>query len=140
MERELMQLFSKRASVSNITTDVEFNNLIDKLSIRLPDDYIEFLKLFNGYEGLLKDELYITLWSLDNLENYNEMYEVNEFAPEVFLIGSNGSGLAFGILKEDLSYIQIPFIGMFIEDAENLGENFTKFISTLLEKNQKARG
>lgn len=128
-----MELFSKGASESKITTDEEFDGLVSNLSTRLPDDYVEFLKLFNGYDGLLKDKVYIILWSLSNLESYNEMYEVNEFAPEAFLIGSNGSGLAFGILKKDLSYIQIPFIGMFIEDAENLGKDFSKFIFTLLE-------
>ena len=135
MDNKLRELIVVNTSVGDVIENSEFYSLIAELDIRLPDDYIEFLKEFNGCEGSLSDNSYIAFWSLNELKKNNEMYEVNEFAPELFLIRSDGGGSAYGFKRDDLTYIEVPFIGMSLEEAEYPGNSFEEFVYNLVNKN-----
>lgn len=134
MDSNIQELINRNTKIGNALDTGEFKNLISDLDISLPDDYVEFLAAFNGCEGSLTDTQYISLWSLDDLKKSNELYEVNEFAPELFLIGSDGGGMAFAFNRDDLSYVEVPFIGMSLEEAEYLGTNFSEFMNNLMQK------
>src|SRR5258708_39033406 len=66
-----------------------------KLSFQLPADYVQFLQQMNGGEGSLGDNSYVVLSRVEQLGGMNADCEVAEFAPELFLFGSNGAGEAF---------------------------------------------
>src|ERR1044072_7362040 len=62
--------------------------------LRLPDDYARFLQQTNGGEGFLGNA-YVILWRVEELIEMNKAYEVTEYAPGLFLFGSDGGGEAF---------------------------------------------
>jgi hypothetical protein len=66
-----------------------------RLSFTLPLDYVQFLHRMNGGEGFLGEHAYVALWRVEELRERNAGYEVAEFAPGLFLFGSNGGGEAF---------------------------------------------
>jgi hypothetical protein len=134
MKKDVVDLIRNNTETGSKITDVEFNRLLAELDIILPDDYMEFLNIFNGCEGVLTESIYLQLWSLNDLKCNNEMYEVMEFAPELLLIGTDGGDTAFAINREDLSFVEVPFIGMSLTDAAFLGNNFVEFIENLIEK------
>src|SRR5262249_40496637 len=97
----------------------------------LPEDYVEFINKFpSGCEGAIGNS-YGALWPAKELQKYNDDYGANEFAPELFLIGSDMGGEAYAIIKKDLTYVMVPFILMDIEDARLLGSSSEEFIETL---------
>lgn len=66
-----------------------------ELGVVLPDAYKRFLQHANGGEGPIGPASYAQLWSVGDLADNNDGYEVNQYAPGIVLFGSNGGGEAF---------------------------------------------
>ena len=58
----------------------------------------------------------------------NLAYDVNTYAPEFFLIGSNGGGESYAIEKDTGYIYEMPFIGMSKEEAIFINKTFKGFI------------
>ena len=114
------------------TTDI-IDKFEKKSDIKLPYSYKEFLQLSNGGEGFIGDNSYVILWSIEELIEINESYEVNDYAPGIFLFGSDGGGeaYAFDIRSEAMNIVQVPFIGMDIDLVQQIALTFDKFIENL---------
>mgnify|MGYP003626296418 CR=1 FL=1 len=117
-------------SNSGITTE----SLISlKLPKRLPTDYIEFLKKFNGGEGFVGEE-YLVLEKAEKLLERNKNYKIEEFDKNIFLIGGNGAGegVAIDFRNDKPRYILIPLI--FEYDAIlYLGKNIKELFEQIYE-------
>lgn len=89
------------------------DDLSTPLGIALPESHFEFLKKHNGGEGFVGDN-YIILWKAEELVDFNREYEVEKYAPGIFLFASNGGeeGYGFDTLDTAMPVVQIPFIGM----------------------------
>jgi hypothetical protein len=111
--------------------------LISELSLTLgiPDDYLEFLALHNGGEGFVGDN-YLVLWAAEDLVTYNREYEVDTYAPGVFLFGSDGGGEAYGYdtLSDPKSIVRLPFIGMDRSNIEVVANRFSDFLNVLVSR------
>lgn len=105
-----------------------------KFSFPLPLDYVEFLHRMNGGEGFLGEHAYVALWRVEKLSERNAGYEVTEFAPGLFLFGSNGGGeaFAFDIRTGQFRIVAVPFLGMDeLADAIAIATNFRAFLEVL---------
>lgn len=104
-----------------------------KLGFILPNDYKEIVKVLNGFEGSISNS-YIVFWSVNELIELNEGYGVNDFAPGIFLFGSDGGNQAYGfdVRDDEMRIITIPFIVMDIDDIEICGEDMNEFYQYLL--------
>ena len=102
------------------------------LGIGLPEDFRSFLRLTSGGEGMI-GENYVMLWSADELARYNESYQVNEYAPGLVLFGSDGGGeaFAFDTREANLPVVRVPFVGMSLDDVEQMASSFTAFLESL---------
>ncbi len=104
-----------------------------KLSFLLPADYVQFLQRMNGGEGSL-GKAYVALWRVEELGDRNTGYEVAEFAPGLFLFGSNGGGeaFAFDTRCDQFRIVAVPFVGMDdLRDAVVIATNFRTFLEVL---------
>lgn len=105
--------------------------LSSTLGIILPGDYLEFLRQHNGGEGFIGDN-YLVLWRAEELADFNREYEVEVYAPGIFLFGSDGGGEGYGFDTNAaaMPIVRIPFIGMERRYATPLAESifdlFTK--------------
>lgn len=99
----------------------------------LPQDFQSFLRESNGGEGFIGRETYVILWSTEEIVRYNREYEVNDYCPELLLIGSNGSGEAYAYDRRASPWcvVQVPLVGMDYELCEEIGSNFDDFIQKL---------
>jgi hypothetical protein len=97
----------------------------------LPNGYIAFLERVNGGEGCI-GERYAQLWRAEDLIEFNQGYKVSEFAPNLFLIGSDGGGqaYAFDIAANDPTLFEVPFIGM-PELLRPVAPSFDSFVAFL---------
>ncbi len=92
----------------------EFNTpyigeIIEKINdVVLPKDYIEFMKKHNGGEGDI-GETWLILYPLEELQEINDDYEIEEFLPGHIIIGSNGGGELYGIDNKG-NYFNVPVL------------------------------
>jgi hypothetical protein len=102
-------------------------------NIRLPDDYLQFLRQGNGGEGVIGENSYLMLWGIEDLWRLNREYEVQEYAPGLLLIGSNGGGEAFAYDTRESrwSLVQVPFVGMDLTAVEVIADSFRSFLEAL---------
>ena len=128
---ENIKKLTKSLRLNQALTEAVWNSVTSKINFRLAGDYLEFIKESNGGEGTVGNNGYIQLWCFDELIEANQDYQVEEFAPSLFLIGSNGGGTAYGVKKSTGTFIDVPFIGMSDEAAADCGETFVDFLSFL---------
>ncbi len=99
----------------------------------LPEEYVRFLRLANGGEGFVGPHAYVMLWRLEELLEFNRGYDVDEFAPGLFLFGSDGGGeaYAFDSRSPQKPIVSVPFVGMELDEAWPIGANFDEFLEAL---------
>ena len=89
--------------------DFKFNERPQKIieivnGMKLPNDYIEFMKKHNGGEGPIGKNCYGCFYKMEELENINNEYNTEESWPGYIIIGSDmGDNLwAYNPKKENI--------------------------------------
>ena len=102
--------------------------------LKLAIEYKEFLRQQNGGEGFI-GSAYVILWRVEDLLAMDESYQVHEYAPGLFLFGSDGGGevFAFDTRTEAKSIVSVPFIGMGLNEARPVASNFNEFLKVLFK-------
>jgi SMI1 / KNR4 family (SUKH-1) len=105
------------------------SSLIAALAKHLPDGYTTFLGRANGGEGFI-GERYVRLWKAEELIGMNLAYNVAQFFPDMFFIGTDGGGeaYAFKVSGNDGAVFEVPFIGL-STDARMIADSFQSFVS-----------
>ncbi len=103
-----------------------------KAGFRLPEDYAQFLQQVNGGEGFVGNA-YVILWRVEELFDLNKAYRVAEYAPGLFLFGSDGGGeaFAFDTRSDAKPIVSVPFVGMELELTRPIAANFKGFLEVL---------
>jgi len=103
-------------------------------ALRLPEDYATWLQKMDGGQGFIGNA-YLILWRVGELIKMNKAYAAAEFAPGLFLFGSDGGGEAFAFdTRSDANpIVSVPFIGMELKAVLFLAANFTAFLEELFE-------
>jgi hypothetical protein len=114
-------------------TLAEVQNFETSAGLRLPADYADFLQWSNGGEGFIGPKAYVILWKLGDLVEMNEAYQVSEYAPGLFIFGSDGGGeaFAFDIRTSGMPIVSIPFVGMDRSLTQVVAPTFNDFLEAL---------
>ncbi|MFR1865181.1 SMI1/KNR4 family protein [Eisenbergiella massiliensis] len=92
----------------------QINNVV------LPKQYLEFMKKHNGGQGDI-GETWLEFFTLEDLQEINDDYCIEDFLPDHIIIGSNGNGELYGI-DSDGVYFNVPAI-MDEDDVTVLGDD-----------------
>ena len=120
------------------TTTIQNIKIVEKaLEISLPLDFKLFLEKYNGAEGGIGENSYIQIWSAEDIVKRNKRLDVNEFAPGLVLIGSDGGGTAYAYDTRDgsMPIVEIPFIPMRLKEVKICAKDLAGFFEYLY--NQK---
>lgn len=100
------------------------------LNVKFPQEYKDFILKYNGGEGEIGEEGYLVVWSVDDIAQYNEDYDVETYNPGLVYFGSDGGDMAFAFDKrtEDMPIVSIPFDAIELEDMESAGDTFFEFL------------
>jgi hypothetical protein len=76
---------------------------------------------------------YLILWRVGELLEMNKAYQVAQYAPGLFLFGSDGGceAFAFKARSDAKTIVSVPFVGMELRLARPLGSNFKAFLEEL---------
>lgn len=94
--------------------EFEFNepydgdDIIKINEVVLPKSYLEFMKKHNGGEGDI-GETWLIFYPMEELQQLNDDYEIEQFLPEHIIIGSNGGSELYGIDNKG-NYFNVPVI------------------------------
>lgn len=114
-------------------TDDEINDIQGKLDFKLPGDYVNVIKVYNGGEGDVGKESYLVLFALEELEEVNADYAIlmNEI-PDYFLFGKDAADTGYAFHKTNHSYHAFGLMSNFDTDPMIFcGHNFDEFIEYL---------
>ena len=100
----------------------------------LPACYRNFLKMGNGGEGSIGEFGYANFWRIEDISELNLGYKIQEYLPGYLVIGSDGGGEAFAIRHNDAYFVQVPFVGLSVEDCIFMGNTFEEFLTNLSKK------
>jgi len=100
----------------------------------LPADYRIFLLQSNGGEGFIGKH-YLILWRAEELFQFNRDYQVDDYAPGFLMFGSDGGGDGFAFDKRTSPFrvMEVPFIGMSVNDAFFIADSFTRMLERMVE-------
>ena len=130
-------------SIESLLSDFTANPPAAEKSIReaetalgkpLPADYRAFFERHNGGEGFVGKHYFI-LWKAEELAEFNDGYEVGKYAPGFVMFGSTGGGdgFAFDTRSSPYRVMQVPFVGMSLDDGFAVADSFTKLIERMAE-------
>lgn len=114
--------------------ELSIKNAQRELHWNFPTIYKDFLLKYDGGEGFVGDN-YVILWASNEIAQFNNDYQVQQYAPGLVLFGSNGAGegYAFDARVLDAPIVQVPFIGMELSYAEPIALDFDEFFVKLAE-------
>lgn len=117
-------------------TDQDIGDAETSLGLTLPADYVEFLKLSDGYAGFIGDATFLDMWPVSDLATRNREYGVETYAPGLLAIGSDGGGEMYGFdTRSGLwSIVQVPFVPMNWESAQAVAPTFYTFLTKMAEE------
>jgi hypothetical protein len=119
-------------------TQAVVNSIEEFIDFKLPDDYLFFLKNYNGDEAFIENEFAI-LWDADRLLQSNIEYEILKYLSSTIAIGGNGGGEFIGIERTELGTFNIvlsPLIGLEKINHIIIGDSFTDFLIRLDKKRE----
>ncbi|MCJ8012728.1 SMI1/KNR4 family protein [Paenibacillus sp. KQZ6P-2] len=121
--------------------EISIKKLEEEINFILPRDYFDFMLGSNGGEGTI-GETYLALWKIEDLFELNEAYGVQDFAPGLMIIGSDGGDTAYCIDKryDNKPLISVPFIGMDLNEVEICGNNFEEFLEYIITNGTNYKG
>ena len=99
--------------------------------VTLPRDYLEFVIENGGGEGSVGEEGYLQLWSLGELTEQNEFYEVGELLPNCALIGTDLSGSKFGVNRNGEFFAVPDDMGLDSDEIIILCRSFEELIEKI---------
>ena len=109
--------------------------LLLQSELQLPEDYLAFLRFSNGGEGDLGDSMgWCSLWPAEEVLQLNRDYEIQQWVPGFFCIGSDGGGegLCFDTrTSAPWKLYKIPFVSLAESEAMPLADSFAAFIQAL---------
>ena len=100
-------------------------------SVSLPNDYIEFIKMYNGGEGYIGTNSYLILWTIDNYTSLIDSKKYYDYYGLLFFASDAADmGYAFDYRNTPLRIVEIPFIDIGLSEPEFLGNSFYDFIKS----------
>lgn len=108
------------------------SKIVDEVyGLKLPTDYIEFMKKHNGGEGPIGKNNYGCFYKLEELETVNRDYDVQNSWPGYIVIGSNMGGSLWAYNPSKKIYCQIDDTNIDEDTYYTISNSFESFLKEM---------
>ena len=109
-------------------SEQEIQHFLNNKPEKLPIDYVNYIIENHSVDGDLPvNPYYFSLWAVNEVLETNTDYQLDEYLPNYFGIGSQGGGELIAISLIDFKIYCIPFMPMNEEDRILCFESFNEF-------------
>ncbi len=131
----VIEKFLKKLKINPGAPKDLIDSVEQKIGVKFPADYKKFLLMSNGVSGFV-GKSYLLIWALEEIVEINQQASVNEFAPGLILFGSDGGGMSYALDTRDpiFSIVEVPNIGMSLDEVKFCGSSLHEFLVYLLNK------
>jgi hypothetical protein len=134
----LKNLCGSRMRLHPPATKESMQEIEQRLGIKLPDQYIDFMLETNGCEGMVgdHDNSFLMIWPAEKIIQLNDGHLANRFNLGLIYFGSDGGGMAYAFDIRDYTtpIVEIPFESIHADDARFCGRTFTEFLQYLAKR------
>lgn len=92
MNKNIINLVSKM-DLNKSADEKEIMEVENRIGVKLPIQYKEFMLYSNGAEGELGENSYLVIWPIEEIISLNEAYSVNQYTPGILYFGSDGGDI-----------------------------------------------
>jgi hypothetical protein len=130
-----LRMILKSAKPDTGASDARLGELMAGLKYRFPEDYLEFMRRWNGYNGDVGEYGGVYIWAVEEILPANEANNFREWIPGLVLFASTGGGdfYAFDFRHDSPKVVAIPSIPLDVKDAVEVGASFTQFLEQLAQ-------
>ena len=109
------------------------NEVLSRVCVTPPQDYLEFMLKSNGAEGFIGADGYLMLYAVEQLEPCNKPYGLGTNGPGLIIFGSAGdsTAYAFDIREESSGIVEIDAISMELGPVRFLGQSYEEFLESV---------
>lgn len=108
-----------------------YQQLLDKIDFNIDEDYLDFIFKYNGAEGDIGSEAYLSLWDIENVLVCNPYYEDVEECKDLFFFGTEGSNYGYAFEKINGGVIGIDFLDIGNIPPNKIANTFKDFLIAL---------
>jgi len=101
--------------------------------VRLPEEYLDFLRETNGYTGEVGDAGFVSIWPVEEVVPTNEANHYRQWIPGLVLFGSNEGGEFYGFDMRGPTpkVAMVPSVPLDLKHAVEVGSSFLDFLERL---------
>lgn len=112
-------------SLNDKPDNSEFSELADRYSAVLPSDYLEFIRLYNGADGIVGDN-YLSLWTIADVIEVTQSHQADDDPYKQFVIIGSTGYFHYGVRERVFYELDM------IDDSysKEMGNNLTDFLRT----------
>ena len=124
-----------RAFIKNSSgaSEKSIEQLQSAITFELPAEYISLMKEFNGGEGEIGENSWLTLFPVEDLVLIQKDYDLLlRQVPDYFLFGKDAADTGYAFHKINQTFHSFGLMSNFEKDAiENCGNTFNNFMEYL---------
>jgi hypothetical protein len=118
--------FERNTPLSN----ADYQRYASFLSGKVASDYLGFMLDYNGGEGPVGEENYLSLFRLEDVPAYNQACSALEGTSGFIIFASDGGNTVYAFRGPD-AVVEFDLIGLTTEEALFIAEDFTGFLASL---------
>ena len=122
---------SERLVKNEIPSQSLYEKLLKKVDFNIDKDYLDFISKYNGAEGDIGSEQYLSLWDIENILSCNPYYEDVDECLNLFFFGTDGANYGYAFEKITGSVVGIDFLDIGNVSPEVIGNSFKIFLISL---------
>lgn len=133
MEARMRKLIDAMGLKESGTSEAEIERFLQRLGMKLPDDYLELLRECNGAEGFVSENAYLSLYKIEDVLGARKAYLDVGASSWLVIFGTDGAGTAycFDARSEPMQVLEASFPCLDADPMYVRGKTFSEFLEYL---------
>ncbi|WP_175623196.1 SMI1/KNR4 family protein [Chryseobacterium schmidteae] len=111
-----------------------YTKFIETIDFNIDKEYLSFISKYNGAEGNIGKDGYLSLWDIENVLACNPYYDDVEESINLFFIGTDGANYGYAFDKTSGEIVGIDFLDIGEVKTQFFADSFLNFLRILNSK------